>query len=301
MRFTEYDLTDSYICPLSFRIFSRNGLSPVYEDQLTAEHAPPKALGGRKVALTTQLLNNTSGHTHDIRLLNYINHLEFRKGKSAIKTKFKIDNQISLSGRIYKKGYLEFDLSSEKVHLGIQKAMDLMRTQSSVNFRFSLPNLKSIELAFLRTAYLIAFSELGYSFIFGGTNYINQNCEVIRKQLLEPRSSVISDIIVLRDLFSDEFLGVNIIHEPEPLRSVLVVFDLKTDNEVHRFGVILPGPDEYGFHANKYFKENIGTKHTINFKAYTFPNGIDLTEPSDSMLFLKVWKELNGFTKQTPP
>jgi hypothetical protein len=35
---------EAYICPLSFKIHPKEGLSPKYDDQLTIEHIPPKSL-----------------------------------------------------------------------------------------------------------------------------------------------------------------------------------------------------------------------------------------------------------------
>jgi len=51
-----------YLCPICGQQFSREALK---EGQLTLEHVPPRALGGRGIILTCKACNNLAGYTVD--------------------------------------------------------------------------------------------------------------------------------------------------------------------------------------------------------------------------------------------
>ncbi|PVY39253.1 hypothetical protein [Pontibacter virosus] len=102
---------------------------------------------------------------------------------------------------------------------------------------------------------------------------------------------------VLKWHLADDFLGVNIIYEPKEVRSLLVVFDLKTEFAKHRFCVILPGPGDFGFSAFINFKELLIKNKTVDFKAFTFPKKLMLENPLDSIEYWFEWEKLNGFTR----
>lgn len=287
---------NSYICPLSFRNFSIDGLKDKYEDQLTLEHSPPHSLGGKIIALTTKKLNDKSGFTLDDNLRKYISYIEYKNGKGSVDVKFKINDSSTFKGNISKNETPVFNFRYKKRHQGVSNFEKLITKDSKIKISFSVKRLKNIDLALLRVAYLIAFSELGYSFFFGGTKYINPNIQRIREQLLYTEKKLITEIPIFIEDFPDEFLGVNIIYSPKKYRSILVVFDLSSSNEKYRFGVILPGPDDYGFNAYNAFLNNLSNSSKINFDAYTFPEKLDLTNKNDSIEYLKAWEYFNNFT-----
>jgi hypothetical protein len=76
-----------------------------------------------------------------------------------------------------------------------------------------------------------------------------------------------------------------------------MVFDLILETSTYRFGVIIPGPNDYGFQALDWFTENIKKDGKINIKAYTFPEKLHLEKWEDSRAFLKIWEQLNRWTK----
>lgn len=270
-RFGEEHKSHCYICPLSFREYKREQLDEKSEDQLTAEHAPPDSLNGKKVALTAGSLNNRSGHLYDDKLLDYINAIEFKEGLSPLPIRFKINDNLSLRGEISKKEQVEFYFQTKTFHQGAERFFNVWKSKVPFNVNFSLPKIKRPDLAFLRTAYILAFSEVGYSLLFCGINGINKNMKLIREQLENPEALLIPDIPIFREEFPDDFFGVSLITHPKELRSVLVVFDLVTVNKKHRYGVLLPGPDAYGFKAYNFFKELISKKEGLKFEIQSFP------------------------------
>lgn len=282
----------SYICPLCFKLFNREGLNQIYDDQLTLEHSPPESLGGRIVALTAQNLNSESGHSLDSNLKNFIALKDFKTGSGSLTTKFKINKQINIKGEISKSDP-QFWFKPSSMHRGAKKAIELMK-EGEFNIDFKLPNFSRPDVGLLRTAYLIAFGEVGYSLLFGGTKFINQGMVKVREQLNNPQQKIIKNIPILQEDFPSEFIGVNIVYEPKEFRSIFVTFDLSL-NSRYRFGVFLPGPDNYGFSAFDELRKF--DKKRINLKLHKIRENLDLNTYEDSIEYFKVWEALNGWTK----
>jgi hypothetical protein len=87
----------------------------------------------------------------------------------------------------------------------------------------------------LKIAYLLAFEKLGYLYIF------NKNCHIVREQINHPEKNILKNPFWINYEFPDKFLGINIITKPRELRSILVVYDLKTKSDTYRISICLPG------------------------------------------------------------
>lgn len=55
------EFEDGVICPMCFKLFTREGLSSDFDDRLTLEDVPPIALGGQPLLLTCKVCNNKAG------------------------------------------------------------------------------------------------------------------------------------------------------------------------------------------------------------------------------------------------
>ena len=98
-------------------------------------------------------------------------------------------------------------------------------------------------------------------------------------------------------IFSNDLLGTSIIYEPKELRSLMVVFDVH--NKVrHRIGVLLPGPDAYGWDNLSDVRSDFMSKEKIEFKSYAFRGLLDLTSLRDIMEYYRVWTRLNGMHRK---
>ncbi len=289
--------TEIFICPLSLKVFDQDGLSSKYADQLTIEHVPPKSLGGRGVTLTNKISNSQAGHTLDSNLLAYLLHQDFNSGRGSIPVKYKFDNKITINGEIQSGDNLSLKFKPKEMHQGAQKILNLLQTEKEFPISFSFVKPSDPAIALLRIAYLLAFSTLGYSFLFGATKYINPNIDKIRRQINSPSEQILTEVPVLKWHLPDDFLGVNIIYEPKEVRALLVVFDLKTSHKQHRFCAILPGPDDFGFSAFKNLRDILVINKTVDFKAYVFPEKLMLESPTDSFKYWYLWEELNSFTR----
>lgn len=285
-----------YICPLTFRMHNIESLDDKYLDSLTFEHAPPKSLGGNVVALTSKNINTSSGHSIDENLRIFVQQHEFKRGNGQLPVKYYFGDGYSMKGNIKNNGGLTFEFLSKTEHHAAKILKTKLQNATDLQLSWSINNPNNPQLGILKTALLIAFRELGYSFYFGGSRYINPNTIAIIDQLANPDKEIIGPIRILQDNFPDDLLGASIIYEPRELRSVLVVFDLVGTTR-NRIGVLLPGPDEYGWNDLQNEMGKIDRKDKINFKFYAFRRALDLRNEDDSLEFLRIWEEYNGITR----
>lgn len=300
VNFGENDINHNYVCPLSFNLYSIQGISDKYDDQLTEEHVPPKSLNGKVSCLTSKIFNSSSGHELDFKLLNHINWLELNEGIGSYKTKFKFDNGVNLKAEISypNKENIEIKFKLKTLHQGAMKVISKLQEKGEINTEFFLPNnrgIRKINIALLRSAYLLAFSRLGYSLLLGGSKIVNQNIQKVRKQIQFPDRKIIEKIPVFNEDFPDEMLGVSIIVSPKKMRGIFVVFDLEITRK-WRFGVLLPGPDDYGFKSYNYTIDKLLNENTVNFKFQSI-NQLDLTEVKDSLTFWETWERNHGWER----
>lgn len=253
-----YDKEYGYYCPLCTEHFNKQKLE---DKTLTLEHNPPDSLGGKATILTCKKCNSKSGHSLDAELqqtLKKIDGYSF-KPNSEVKTRFRndstgnqgvnakisIDNEGKFIINIDSKNnnpktVKRFLESEEQVYKNPLFSNDLLNTGWQKKISFSFPKLepineKTLKISLLKIAYLHAFEKLGYIFIF------NKNMEIVRKQLDNPDKEIIKPPFWIKYDFPDNNLGINIITKPRELRSLLVIFDLRTKSDKYRFAIILPG------------------------------------------------------------
>jgi hypothetical protein len=275
----------------------KKSIDQVYEDSLTLEHAPPESLGGKVVALTSDNVNSKSGYTSDLNLREFISHHEFSQGNGEFGVKYYFGEKSSIRGVIRNTGEITFEFRPTKQFEAAEKLKNELFTGKKVDLKVSMKTSKFPKIGFLKTSLLIAFHTLGYSFFFGGSRFVNPNTKAIVDQINNPEEDIISQIHVFSDDFPDDFLGASIIYEPIELRSVLIVFDL-VGKVTNRIGVLLPGPDEYGWNELDLAMQNYKDDKKIDLKVYPFRKGLDLTRAEDSTAFLRIWEQYNGVTRK---
>ena len=145
---------------------------------------------------------------------------------------------------------------------------------TQTNFQYKSGNLRKTKLAILKSAYLYAFYELGYAFIY------NPNSMKIRDQLISLNEIILDleDLHIKPVLVDDEHLGINILTYPKEFASYLIVLDYKITDYRERIGVFLPGTHDNGFKKLREF-ENLGKKKKIPKIEFNNINGtIELTD-----------------------
>jgi hypothetical protein len=287
-----------YICPLSFRLYTKEALKNNFEDHLTIEHSPPKSLNGKPICLTSKANNNISGHSLDLIIQNRIKLKEYGNEKRPLETKFRFENNISVKGTIENAtNAIKIEFASPIEHQGIKKINQILTAQKEFKFTYTLPNTdqRQFEIAMLRTAYLIAFGHLGYSLLFGITKTINQNYNLIREQIQQPDKMLIERIPVFLDNYPEILKGINIIKKPKEYRGLFIVFDLKLDKKIWTYGVVLPGPDDYGYECVTQLYNDLRNGKSAEIEMNNLPR-LKLEYPNHAIDYYKKWATYHELT-----
>lgn len=247
---------DAYLCPLSMIIYLRQDLFCSTENGLTVEHVPPRSLGGKAVCLINKKMNSTTGHTIDKELLKSFKYRQFRKNKGFhsangkfpmmfpgfFRSRMKIHEK-SLDG----KRRIEFK-PGNKNYQRLKNNLSQSNTlpEMTVNFKDPEVDHKKVNSAYLKIAYLMAFSKLGYALIFNEDGSINETYEKIREQILNPDREIVPKMPIYstENKFED---GVYIISSPKRLRSIMVAFTLSRGEYSEFYSTMLPLPHDSNF------------------------------------------------------
>lgn len=273
-----------YVCPLCVTAFPREALDT---GVLTLEHAPPRALGGRAVVLTCRACNSRAGHELDSDMQTAEQVMDFVLGTMSEPVRV----QLQMEGRSVNAEMLAAGGNLQIV--GIPRCND-PRAQSNLiaalnklvdeggwegrEFHITFLNKHSprhASLGWLRSAYLVAFAALGYSYI------LRPELRVVRKQLADTSARYL-DVFswLMPDATASERRTI-LVETPQYLRSIAV--------QMGRHVVFLPGleddPDLYKRLAQRNSAERVsakGFREAIKGKALSWP-----TSPMFALDFFK--------------
>jgi hypothetical protein len=86
---------ECYCCPICNRLYLPEALDT---GELTLEHAPPKQVGGRPLALTCKDCNSVAGYSVDSAVVQRQRQLDFARALTGQKTDFKGRGTFSFGG-----------------------------------------------------------------------------------------------------------------------------------------------------------------------------------------------------------
>lgn len=155
-----------YICPLCLKTFSNEDIST---EQITIEHSPQDALGGKPIVLTCKECNSVQGSSTDCQLINYIDKLEFKiqiagaTQKGAFNSEFgNINATLEVEDS---DGTMKLKVSEKNNNRKINDELGKLFTEGDMfEFQGKVKKMsyKYIEAAILKNAYLILFAQIGY-------------------------------------------------------------------------------------------------------------------------------------------
>lgn len=226
---------DFYLCPIDLK--PHKDLNSV--DELTLEDAPPKSLGGASHTLTCKSCNNTCGHKIDFHLVEWLKHLDSASFLPGTETpvKVKVGNEI-LQGEliIEEDGQMKMNHSKKNNNSAkLDKEMESLKVGDTFTINFLKTRVipDNLDYALLKTAYILAFQKLGYSII-------THSCfDIVREQLQNPNKRIYPE--AFWGSFKQAPPGVYFVCN-NGLESLLVIFELKTENSQRTFSVFLPLP-----------------------------------------------------------
>lgn len=234
---------DIIICPLCFNRFFT--FEDIVSGLLTAEHAPPSGLGGTVDTLTCRTCNHNHGSMLDSEIVKYIQNEDALSGFGPTYVDARAHAEEGLGPfraefRITENGWVLLGVPKASNRRHIEDFTDRLRSgERKFTLTFILGNERRARLSLIRSAYLIAFRDLGYGFL------VNSNLERLRQQFNNPDEDIFP---IQAALFKfdcpDEFLGINIVSKPKEMKCYFIVFDIQAKGSMsHRVAVMLPGPN----------------------------------------------------------
>lgn len=232
------DIPGMVPCPLCLQTFA------VTPGELTIEHAPPSKLGGKPAALTCKKCNNEQGSILESRLIEYYRIQESLTGNRALFTdatmQFDDLPAVRIQLNFFENNWNVVPVtkaSNPNTIDAISRSFSQGIGPSRFKLQFRQPGLRTVRIALIRAAYLIAFGQLGYGFAVNpGLNYVRNLFRTPDDESLYPHG------VIFGFKCPDDFLGVNIVTHPPEMRAYLVAFDLfDSDKPIDRIGVVLPG------------------------------------------------------------
>lgn len=186
---------DWYLCPLCL-----DGMFTVDEldtGRLTVEHAPPKSLGGREVALTCKTCNNFAGSKFDAEAQKQDRLQKFFSGESGVpeigtltfgEATTRVEMHINGHSSIFAAGIPKINNPTDLEVM--EKKWDALHETQDTDSKFTFtprirhsPNRARVSWA--RTAYLTAFAIFGWKYILRST------LQPLRDQFINPSSITI--------------------------------------------------------------------------------------------------------------
>jgi hypothetical protein len=229
----------TYICPICLVHFGEVDLDQSLPNPLTLEDAPPKSLGGRAAVLTCKKCNNTCGSDVDYHLSQQMTEIDRREFRPGIEfdAHFEKDGR-KIQGRVSVTIDGEIQVIHTRKNNHPQKLEDhVISTPKGsgvqILFKKSKVEPSKIQLALLKTGYLLTFAKYGYAFI------LDPIYDRIRKQLFEPDSLSYPLDFWFNAPFPKDVIGVPFVTEVG-LESILCTFTLKTEFSERMFSTIIP-------------------------------------------------------------
>lgn len=225
---------ECYVCPLCLRAFSTAALGARV---LTLEHVPPKALGGKPMVLTCIECNRGSSNA-DSQARNLEDIIEFAFGDATRVIPVEISiHDLSFHGSLTaEEGGVNVTNAPRANHPDTNTRLDALFAEKQSSFfeggfkvHFKRPfHYQAALVSWLRAAYLVAFSALGYQYAF------RSQLNIVREQIANPRESVIPRFSITVTDAPDWERRILIVEAPEPLSGSVMVF-------FGRHAIILPG------------------------------------------------------------
>ena len=251
----KFHMADAYICPLCLHAYA------IGNAELTLEHVPPESVGGKPILVTCKACNSNCGAnidvclTNELEIVHNLNHLDTIPQKTRLAfNSVEINAQTTFSKTEGFKFMISPDnnnpIEFEGFMTEAKNAKEGYEIKVVANITNRKRNYDLANIALLKSAYLMAFYELGYMYV------LNANTNIIRDQLQNPKKNVIGNSFVIdskNDALENLSNGVYYA-QLNNIGCVIVIMELKLrQSEIkHRKTVVLPHPKDS--HGKIYFE-----------------------------------------------
>jgi hypothetical protein len=233
----KYDRT--YICPVCKGQFSETDLDQSSANPLTLEDVPPKSLGGKAELLTCRTCNNTCGHQIDFHLTERMVEIDIHNFKPGVVFAAQVEHK----GKKVQ-AYIKVSESREITvkHHNKRNNPDTLKEYIgaigkdaviNLSFKASKVDPRKLQIALLKTGFLLTFAKYGYAFI------LDPVYDQVRAQLKYPDENIYPLNFWFKEDALKQFIGVPFMMEPG-MEAVFPIFSLKTDFTEHVFATVIP-------------------------------------------------------------
>lgn len=246
----KFHMADAYICPLCLHAYA------IGNTELTIEHVPPESVGGKPILITCKACNSNRGADIDVCLMNELeivhnlNHLDTIPQKTRLAFNgIEINAHTTFSKTDGFKFMISPDNNNPIEFEGFMTEAKNAKEGYEIKVVANITNRKRdydlANIALLKSAYLMAFHELGYMYV------LNANTNIIRDQIQNPKKNVIGNAFIIdskNGVIENLSDGVYYAHLNN-IGCVIVIMELKLrQSEIkHRKAIVLPHPkDSHG-------------------------------------------------------
>ena len=237
-------------CPICLTEFDR---SAAISGELSAEHVPPRSVGGRETCLTCRTCNSDGGRLVDSAVAEFVLNRQLNDAVRSRYTGDDISRAIKLkAGGMVANAILSVDENGVAINVDSQRndprnadaiVEHIRRSASSgqpatitvsATFRWGMG---SIFAGWLRTGYLAAFSMFGY------TLALDHALTPVRNQIMDPRRETLrrSAIAFVSPDGARWEPTVNAVREP--INGAMVYLPSRFTGTTGGVAVLLPWPD----------------------------------------------------------
>ena len=243
----EFHMADAYICPLCLKTYA------IGHTELTLEHVPPESVGGKPILITCKACNSNRGADIDVCLMNELeivhnlNHLETIPQKTKLAFNgVEINAQTTFSKTEGFRFMISPDNNNPIEFEGFMTEVKNAKEGYEIKVVANIINRKRdynlANIALLKSAYLMAFYELGYMYV------LNANTNIIRDQIQNPKKNVIGNAFIIdsKNGMIENLLDGVYYAQLNNIGCVIVIMELRLrQSEIkHRKAIVLPHPKD---------------------------------------------------------
>ena len=243
----EFRMADAYICPLCLHVYS------ISHDTLTLEHVPPESVGGKPILITCKACNSNRGADIDaclkneLEIVHNLNHLDTIPQKTKLVFNgVEINAQTTFSKTDGFKFMINPDNNNPTEFEGFMTEAKNAKEGYEIKVIANITNRNRdydlANIALLKSAYLMAFHELGYMYV------LNANTNIIREQIQNPKKDVIGNTFIINSKNGIlENLSDGVYYaQLNNIGCIIVIMELKLrQSEIkHRKAIVLPHPKD---------------------------------------------------------
>jgi hypothetical protein len=207
----------------------------------TAEHVPPKAVGGRRLVLTCQDCNHSAGSAFDVHAERREAMHDLLTGRAPgrpVRAELAVGDA-TIRGNLHRAGdgFLMVEVPKANDPKIVEEAIRALERNAAdgTGGRFGLRLTERMlpvraQLSWVRAAYLAAFAALGWRYVF--LRYL----EPLRAQLADPTAELLPPLAMVDLAAPRDRRQLLLVREPHELRSLAVVLGHHT--------VYLPGLED---------------------------------------------------------